>query len=152
MNSKKICDKCNTELSTEMGKCFYCTSELNSEKQIHSNDSTNLIFAIIGLALYLLIYYRIFFEPLNGFVKNYTPILANYFSGIFIISAVIFPLILAAIIFAVLTFISNPNIIGDLIQLAFVLVAKIVAGTFLVLLGLAIIVFSIKFIKSQLFS
>lgn len=152
MNSKIICEKCNTEFSQEAKACFCYTSEINSVKSNDKKDSTNSIFAIIALILYLLIFYRLFFEPFNDFVNNYLPIMKNHFDMIFIVSAVFFPLIIAALIFTVVVIISRPKIIFGLIQLAFELSFKIIAFIFLLLLGLAVIVFAIKFIKNQLFN
>jgi hypothetical protein len=121
-------------------------------KSNDNKDSTNSIFAIIALILYLLIFYRLFFEYFNDFVNNYLPIMKNHFDMIFIVLAVFFPLIIAALIFTVFAIISRPKIISGLIQLAFILLFKIIAFIFVLLLGLAIIVFAIKFIKQQLFN
>lgn len=121
-------------------------------KSNDKKDSTNSIFAIIALVLYLLIFYRLFFEPFNDFANTYLPIIKNHFDMIFIVSAVFFPLIISVLIFTVLAIISRPKIIFGLIQLAFELLFKIIALIFFLLLGLAAIVFAIKFIKHQLFN
>jgi hypothetical protein len=98
------------------------------------------------------VYYRLFFETFNEFVNDFIPIFNPYLHILFLVSAGIFPIILIVFIFLILTVISQPKIIADLIQSAITSLAKIFAAIFLLLLGLSIIVFSIKFIKSQLFN
>jgi hypothetical protein len=152
MNSKKICQKCNTELSSETGECFYCKDEIKLANSNYGKSLTNTIFAFVFIILYLLVYYRLFFETFNGFINDFIPIFNTHLHILFLVSAGIFPIILIVFIFLILTAISQPKVIANLIQLAIISLAKIFAAIFLLLLGLSIIVFSIKFIKSQLFN
>jgi len=91
MNFKNICDKCNTELSSESKICFYCSSDYNkNEIQNQKNDNN---WSAISL-------FRIFLEIIKTFgacvllfifaLPNIFVIIATVAFGIAAVFAVIF--------------------------------------------------------------
>lgn len=158
----KVCPKCNADVSSETGKCFYC---IQSEPKSNLKNVTNVIeeeggtIGVIGILAYILLYLALVWAPIYEKYKGEFSILKKYPLPIFIVSALVFAYLIVGVVFmfiAIWNFKTSLNlaceIITDVVKRSFKLLLKILVSLFLILLGLSIIVFALKFIKSQLFN
>ena len=187
----KVCPNCNRDISSETGKCFYCSPVIseNLETKINNNWLVALILSVnlpLGIIVFKWInpwllktlpapisefvdglYFAVF---AISFVASLYPTILFLFlidyavhspkkaiPGLVEICKIAFYFIIALPIIIVAPFtiaaqlIRNSNI-KKLVRFTFTWIFKISIFMFLGLLGLALIVFALKFIKSQLFN
>ena len=158
----KVCPKCNADVSSETGKCFYC---IQSEPKSNLKNVTNVIeeeggaIGLIGILAYILLYLALVWAPIYEKYKGEFWILKKYPLPIFIVSALVFAYLIVGVVFmfiAIWNFKTSLNIareiIADVFKRCFKFLIRILVYSFLILLGLSIIIFALKFIKSQLFN
>lgn len=180
----KVCPKCNTDISTETGECFYCSpnfstdSKSNGEIRLSNRNDKNADKTIRVVCFLLLCLPISVFQTqwLLALIHNIFPwFKTKHFVGIgfgiFVISYFTSFFISFLIWALFLELLKNPKgAIKDFCQLitdgipklfefcismiafGFFSIIRIAFFIFLFLFGLALIIFMLKFIKSQIFS
>ena len=98
----KVCPKCNTDISSETGKSFYCIqnepkSKLKSVSSVIEEEGGAI--GLIGILAYILLYLALVWAPINEKYKSEFWILKKHPLPIFIISALVFAYLIVGIIF-----------------------------------------------------
>ena len=98
----KVCPKCNADISSETGKCFYCIqnepkSKLKSVSSVIEEEGGAI--GLIGTLAYILLYLALVWAPIYEKYKSEFWILKKYPLPIFIISALVFAYLIVGIVF-----------------------------------------------------
>jgi hypothetical protein len=173
-DDSKVCPKCNTDISIETGECSCCSQKSKDFKTENQIDQSEIIEQENTDQTLFLIFILLVNIPISIFFANWLsdifPSTGGFFSKIgmlvwlftFIPTGISFLIFFKIVtepknsifVFKRILFKGVPFIFEQahlLIVFLLIKLAKLAVSIFFILLGLSLIVFAFKFIKSQLF-